>query len=79
MQIFKAMNGQRGSALIEPEWLLMHPDDYQDVRLLQDDSGQFYGGGPFSGGQYGNGNAAVSGAVGGAWTASGQSRSTSRR
>ena len=35
----------------------MHPDNWQATRLLQDDNGQFYGGGPFSAtGAYGTGN-----------------------
>ena len=54
VQIFKAMAGQRGSANLEPEWTIMHPDDWRDVRLLTDTAGQFYGGGPFQG-PYGSG------------------------
>jgi HK97 family phage major capsid protein len=54
VQLFKAMNGQRGSALIEPDWFVIHPTDYQDLRLLTDTAGQFFGGGPFQG-PYGNG------------------------
>jgi HK97 family phage major capsid protein len=63
VQLFKAMNGQRGSALIEPDWFLIHPTDYQDLRLLTDTAGQFFGGGPFQG-PYGNGsNLASSGQI----------------
>jgi HK97 family phage major capsid protein len=54
-QLFKAMNGLRGSAFLEPEWVAMHPSDYQDIRLLADTTGQYFGGGPFLG-AYGNGN-----------------------
>ena len=50
------MNGMRGSAFVEPEWIVMHPTDYQKLRLLTDSTGQFLGGGPFQG-QYGNGGA----------------------
>jgi HK97 family phage major capsid protein len=49
VQMFKAMNGLRGSAFIEPEWIVMHPTDWQDIRLLTDTAGQFFGGGPFLG------------------------------
>lgn len=66
-QLFKAMNGMRGSAFVEPEWIIMHPDDWQDLRLLKDSSNQFYGGGPFQG-QYGGpqGMVGVNGQVTGA-------------
>ena len=66
-QLFKAMNGVRGSALVEPEWILVHPSDYQDMRLLKDNQGQLYGGGPYHG-PYGGpqGQAAASGQVMGA-------------
>ena len=54
VQLFTAMNGVRGSAFVEPDWLIMHPTDWQKVRLLTDTAGQFFGGGPFQG-PYGNG------------------------
>lgn len=67
VQLFKALNGQRGSALLEPEWIVLNPSDYQDLRLLTDTAGQFFGGGPFQG-PYGNGTnlGALSGQVSGA-------------
>lgn len=67
VQLFKALNGQRGSALLEPDWIVMNPSDYQDLRLLTDTAGQFFGGGPFQG-PYGNGQniGALSGQVSGA-------------
>jgi HK97 family phage major capsid protein len=49
VQLFKAMNGLRGSAFVEPEWVVMHPTDWQDIRLLADTAGQLFGGGPFFG------------------------------
>lgn len=69
--IFKAMNGQRGSALLEPSAILMNPANWQTTRLAKDSAGQFYGGGPFMG-QYGNngqvGNSSqVSGALDYLW------------
>lgn len=52
-QLFKAMNGLRGSAFLEPEWIIIHPGDWEDLRLAKDGTGgtigQFYGGGPFQG------------------------------
>lgn len=66
VQLFKALNGQRGSALIEPDFIVCNPSDYQDLRLLTDTAGQFFGGGPFQG-QYGNaGQVPASGQVTGA-------------
>jgi HK97 family phage major capsid protein len=65
-QLFKAMNGVRGSAFVEPEWIVMHPTDYEKLRLLKDTANQYYGGGPFQG-PYGAGsNLAASGQITGA-------------
>ena len=66
-QLFKAMNGLRGSAFVEPEWIVMHPTDWQDIRLLKDTAGQYFGGGPFFG-PYGGpqGPASASGQISGA-------------
>jgi HK97 family phage major capsid protein len=66
VQLFKAMNGMRGSAFVEPEWVVLHPNDWQDIRLLTDTAGQLLGGGPFQG-PYGNGsNYSASGQLTGA-------------
>jgi len=54
VQIFKALNGTRGSALLEPDGIIMNPSDWETIRLLTDSAGQFFGGGPFQG-PYGNG------------------------
>jgi HK97 family phage major capsid protein len=54
VQLFKAMNGQRGSALLEPDWIVINPSDWESIRLLTDTAGQFFGGGPFQG-PYGSG------------------------
>ena len=59
VQIFKAINGVRGSAFTEPEWIVVNPTDYQDLRLLTDTAGQFFGGGPWMG-PYGNSGQQVS-------------------
>jgi HK97 family phage major capsid protein len=52
--LFKAINGQRGSAFLEPDFVVMNPANWQTTRLMTDTAGQFQGGGPFMG-QYGNG------------------------
>jgi HK97 family phage major capsid protein len=66
IQLFKAMNGLRGSAFLEPEWTVMHPTDWEAIRLLTDTAGQFFGGGPFQG-PYGSGsNVQASGQIAGA-------------
>lgn len=61
--IFKAMTKVRANisngAGLEPDGLVIHPNDWQDVRLESDANGQFSGGGPFTG-QYGNGQVAES-------------------
>jgi HK97 family phage major capsid protein len=65
VQLFKAMNGLRGSAFLEPEWIVIHPTDWEAIRLLTDTANQFYGGGPFQG-PYGSGsNLSASGQMSG--------------
>jgi HK97 family phage major capsid protein len=59
VQLFKAMNSMRGSAFVEPEFVCIHPQDYQTLRLLTDTTGQLLGGGPFMG-AYGNTTMAAS-------------------
>lgn len=54
IQIFKALNGTRGSSFLEPDYIIMNPANWQTTRLLMDSNNQFYGGGPFTG-AYGNG------------------------
>jgi HK97 family phage major capsid protein len=52
--LFKAMNGVRGSAFVEPGWIALNPADYEAIRLSKDTANQYFGGGPFLG-SYGNG------------------------
>jgi HK97 family phage major capsid protein len=52
--LFKAMNGVRGSAFVEPGWIALNPADYEAIRLSKDTTNQYFGGGPFLG-SYGNG------------------------
>jgi HK97 family phage major capsid protein len=70
-QLFKAMNGVRGSAFVEPSWIVMHPSDYQDVRLLKDAANQYLGGGPWLGAYGGptqvGANGQVTQAIDGLW------------
>lgn len=47
--LFKALNGTRGSAFLEPDAIIMNPANWQTTRLLTDTAGQFFGGGPFTG------------------------------
>jgi HK97 family phage major capsid protein len=63
VQIFKALNSMRGSAFVEPDWVAMHPTDYQVIRLLADSAGQLFGGGPFLGPYGGQGPVPTSNAV----------------
>lgn len=65
-QLFKAMNGIRGSAFVEPEWIVCHPSDYQDLRLLKDTANQYLGGGPWLGAYGGGQQVAASSQVTGA-------------
>jgi HK97 family phage major capsid protein len=66
VQLFKAMNGTRGSSFTEPEWVVIHPTDWEAIRLTTDTAGQLMGGGPFMG-PYGNGaNTPASGQITGA-------------
>lgn len=54
--IYRAITEVRTVAQLEPDGLVIHPTDYQNLRLTQDGNEQFYGGGPFSG-AYGTGGA----------------------
>ena len=66
VQLFKAMNGVRGSAFVEPDFIVLNPTDYESIRLLKDTAGQYFGGGPYQG-PYGSGvNVDASGQVTGA-------------
>ncbi len=50
----KVISNTRGSSWLEPDAIVMHPDNWLSTRLLTDTAGQFFGGGPFMG-QYGQG------------------------
>lgn len=52
--ILKAITKVRSVGFFEPDYVVMHPNDYEKLRLAVDGNTQFYGGGFFQG-QYGNG------------------------
>jgi HK97 family phage major capsid protein len=47
--IFDAITNIRTNALVEPDGIVIHPTDWARVRKAKDTSGQYYGGGPFTG------------------------------
>jgi HK97 family phage major capsid protein len=51
--IFNVANNTRGSSFLEPDGVVMNPEQWAKVRLAKDNQGQYYGGGPFYG-AYGN-------------------------
>ena len=52
--IFRALTKVQTGSQLSADGVVMHPTDYQAMRLSQDANKQYYGGGPFSG-AYGNG------------------------
>lgn len=52
--LFKAMTKIRFTGFFEPDGFVIHPTDWEKIRLLKDSAGQYLGGGPFTG-AYGNG------------------------
>jgi HK97 family phage major capsid protein len=52
--IFKEITKIRAGAFLEPDAIVVHPTDWQTIRLLKDGNGQYYGGGPFGFAAYGN-------------------------
>jgi HK97 family phage major capsid protein len=51
--IFNQITALRSVSFVEPDAIVMHPQDWQTVRLGKDVNGQYYAGGPFTG-AYGN-------------------------
>lgn len=58
--IYKGMTKIRVTGLLEPDGLVVHPNDWQDIRLAKDGNNQYFGGGPFTGAYGNNGIAADS-------------------
>jgi HK97 family phage major capsid protein len=52
--LFAAITAIRVNALVEPDGIVMHPNNWQALRLQKDTAGQYLGGGPMIG-AYGNG------------------------
>lgn len=53
--IYKDITKIRVASFLEPDGIVMHPNDWQDIRLSKDQNLQYYGGGPFNYGPYGVG------------------------
>jgi len=51
--LFMAMNGTRGSSQLDPDLIVIHPTNWQTIRLGTDTTGNYLGGGPFQIGPYG--------------------------
>lgn len=51
--IFKEITKVRATAFVDPSAIVVHPTDWQLLRLAKDSQGQYYAGGPFTG-AYGN-------------------------
>ncbi len=52
--IFNQITALRATSFVEPDAIVIHPTDWQTIRLGKDTQGQYYAGGPFTG-AYGNG------------------------
>ena len=51
--IFNQITALRSVSFVEPDGIVIHPTDFQKIRLGKDGNQQYYGGGPFTG-AYGN-------------------------
>lgn len=51
--IFNQITALRSTSFVEPDAIVIHPTDWQTIRLGKDGQGQYYAGGPFTG-AYGN-------------------------
>jgi len=47
--IFNQITALRSVSFVEPDALVIHPTDWQTIRLGKDTAGQYFGGGPFTG------------------------------
>lgn len=56
--IYKQITAIRSIAFVEPDGIVIHPTDWQTLRLRKDLNGQYYSGGPFTG-AYGQGASGV--------------------
>ena len=60
--IFKAMTKIAAVGFFQPDYIVVHPTDWQNIKLSKDSSGQYYAGGPFTG-AYGLGGYTVAGTL----------------
>lgn len=51
--IYNQITALRSTSFVEPDAFVIHPTDWQTIRLGKDSQNQYYGGGPFTG-AYGN-------------------------
>lgn len=51
--IYNQITALRATSFVEPDAVVIHPTDWQTIRLGKDSQGQYYAGGPFTG-AYGN-------------------------
>jgi len=55
--IFEQITAIRFNAFVEPNAIVMNPTDWSNIRKAKDANGQYYAGGPFSNGSYGQSSA----------------------
>jgi hypothetical protein len=51
--IYNQITALRATSFVEPDAIVIHPTDWQTIRLGKDSQNQYYAGGPFTG-AYGN-------------------------
>lgn len=56
--VYNQITALRSVSFIEPDAVVLHPTDWQTIRLGKDNNQQYYAGGPFTG-AYGNGGGGV--------------------
>lgn len=66
-ELITALNNQRGSSMLDPDAIIMHPKTFGSILAAYDKNGQYYSGGPLTPGAYGAGNTMNSSRFG-AWT-----------
>lgn len=47
--IYKAITKVRSTGFFEPDGIVIHPNDWQSIRLAKDGNNNYFGGGPFTG------------------------------
>lgn len=52
--LYQQITAIRADSFLEPDSVVVHPNDWMDLRLAKDSNNQYYAGGPFTG-AYGNG------------------------